>query len=167
MEEASEVRRPRKTRDPSKPKAKGKKGTIKASALTKATVGIENVPRRSQAENTECNSGQETPSELSEPSYTDLNEAGEAALCDVEPEDASPDVLKDQCSRQAETIRVLQGKGEQWRRDVEGAQATTARVNKDLADMKKTCNEKATLLTQMTFIIHHDSPRDRSAAHLH
>ena len=154
MEDGTEVRKQRKAKaDPAQSK-KTRKGSKKPNALTKTAVGIENVPRRIQDE--ESNSIPETVSSVEEPSQSDDDEEGAAALRAAEEEISSQnDELKDRVDRQCETIRILKGQEAQMKSDVEGVQAAMVRVKKDHAEMKKDSKEKEKLLTNMTFILEH------------
>ena len=119
-------------------------------------MGVENVPRRTQDEVSESHSVQETVSSVEEPSRSDDDEEGEAALRAAEEDSSSQDdELKARCDRQCETIRILNGRETQLRREVHGAQAAMMLVKKDNAEKTKASNENAKLLTNMTFIMEH------------
>ena len=152
----TEVRKPRRARNPSQSKTKPKKASKKPIALAETTVAVKNVPRRIQDEISESHSVQETVSSVEEPSRSDDDEEGEDALRATEEESSSQDdELKARCDRQCETIRILNGRETQLRREVHGAQAAMMLVKKDNAEKTKASNENAKLLTNMTFIMEH------------
>ena len=152
----TEVRKPRRARNPSQSKTKPKKASKKPIALAETTVAVKNAPRRIQDEISESHSVQETVSSVEEPSRSDEDEEGQDALRATEEESSSQDdELKARCDRQCETIRILNGRETQLRREVHGAQAAMMLVKKDNAEKTKASNENAKLLTNMTFIMEH------------